>query len=155
MTGRNGLVLAYGNPLRGDDGIGFAAAEYLQEREMEGVTIDMDYQLCLEDAMTVADHDFTVFIDAAVEGEEPFTFAKVDEREDPSVFSHSLEPERVMGLANRFFGKEKGKEGYLLGIRGYDFSMFSEGLTEKAQNNLKKAMDFIIAFLNKQTQTGG
>lgn len=153
MSGKSGLVLAFGNPVRGDDGIGPAAAQYLESRGLQGVTVDSDYQLCLEDSLSVAEHDFTVFIDASLEGEEPFTFEKIEERNDPAVFSHSLEPSRLMGLANSLFKKER--VGYMLGIRGYDFTMFSEGLTEKAQNNMKEAMDFITAFLNKEIQTGG
>ena len=153
MDDRNGLVLAFGNPVRGDDGIGPAAAAYLENCGIEGLTVDTDYQLCLEDTLSVADHDFTIFIDATLEGEEPFCFEKVEERGEPPVFSHSLDPSRVMGLVDSLFGKKR--EGYLLGIRGYDFTMFTEGLTERAQLNMKKAMDFITAFLNKEIQTGG
>ncbi|MFP4562465.1 MAG: hydrogenase maturation protease [Spirochaetia bacterium] len=153
MSEKSGLVLAFGNPVRGDDGIGPAAAEYLENRGLKGITVDCNYQLSLEDALEVAEHDFTVFIDASLDGEEPFTFTEVEERNDPAVFSHALEPSRVMGLANDLFRKER--TGYMLGIRGYDFTMFSEGLTEKAQDNMKKAMDFITAFLNTKMQTGG
>lgn len=153
MSGKCGLVLAFGNPVRGDDGIGPAAAEYLENSGLEGITVDCNYQLSLEDALEVAEHEFTVFIDAALEGEEPFTFSEVEERNDPAIFSHALEPSRVLGLANGLFNRER--TGYLLGIRGYDFTMFSEGLTEKAQNNLKEAMEFITEFLNKKMQTGG
>lgn len=153
MSGKNGLVLAYGNPVRGDDGIGFAAAEYLRASGLDGVTVDTDYQLSIEDALNVAEHDFTVFIDAALEGEEPYTFEEIEERETPAVFTHSLEPSRLMGLANNLFGNRR--VGYQLGIRGYEFTMFTEGLTEKAKDNLNKAMEFITAFLHKQTQTGG
>jgi hydrogenase maturation protease len=153
MSGRNGLVLAFGNPVRGDDGIGPAAAEYLAACGIAGVTIDTDYQLCLEDTLSVADHDFTVFIDATVEGEGPFIFERVEGRDDPSVFSHSLEPSRIIGLVKSLFGKER--TGYVLGIRGYDFTMFTEGLTEKARSNMNTAMEFITAFLEKEIQTGG
>ena len=153
MSGRNGLVLAFGNPVRGDDGIGPAAAEYLEKCGIGGLTVDTDYQLCLEDTLSVADHDFTVFIDATLEGEEPYIFEQVEGREDPSVFSHSLEPSRIIGLVKSLFGKER--TGYLLGIRGYDFTMFSEGMTEKARSNMNKAMEFITAFLKKEIETGG
>lgn len=153
MRGKSGLVLAFGNPVRGDDGIGPAAAEYLENSRLEGITVDCNYQLCLEDAVEVAEHDFTVFIDASLDGEEPFTFTEIEERNDPAVFTHALEPSRILGLANNLF--EKKRAGYMLGIRGYDFTMFSEGLTEKAQDNMKKAMDYITAFLSKKTQTGG
>jgi hydrogenase maturation protease len=153
MGDKRGLVLAFGNPVRGDDGIGPAAADYLENSRLEGITVDCNYQLSLEDALEVAEHDFTVFIDASLEGKEPFSFTELEERNDPAVFSHALEPSRILGLANNLFHKERS--GYLLGIRGYDFTMFSEGLTEKAQNNMKQAMDFITAFLDKKIHTGG
>lgn len=153
MSEKRGLVLAFGNPVRGDDGIGPEAAEYLENSGLTGITVDCNYQLSLEDALDVAEHDFTVFIDASLDGEEPFTFTEVEERNDPAVFSHALEPSRIMGLANGLF--EKDRTGFILGIRGYDFTMFSEGLTEKARTNMEQAMDFITAFLKEKIHTGG
>jgi len=41
-------------------------------------------------------------------------------------------------------------EGYILGIRGYDFNEFGEHLSRKAEENLCQAVDFIAAALKKK-----
>ena len=54
----------FGNPARGDDGLGPALIERLDALALEGVTTDSDYQLTIEDAALVAEHDVVVFVDA-------------------------------------------------------------------------------------------
>ncbi len=139
------LVIGFGNPAREDDGLGPAMAEYLEGLDLPGITVDSNYQLSIEDAAEVAEHDLAVFIDAAVEGEEPFSFQKLEPKEELSFSSHSVEPASVMALAGSLFGGDK--EGYMLGIRGYSFEMFTEGLTDKARRNLNEAKEFLVGFL--------
>ena len=68
------LVIGYGNPGRLDDGLGPALAAAIESAAPAGVTVDADYQLTVEDAAAVAEHDVVVFADAAVDGPEPFYF---------------------------------------------------------------------------------
>jgi hydrogenase maturation protease len=62
---RTVLLLGYGNPGRLDDGLGSELAARVQALGLPGVTVDSDYQLCLEDAEAVSRHDVVVFADAA------------------------------------------------------------------------------------------
>ena len=50
MGGNRVLVIGYGNPGRQDDGLGAAVIERLEALGLEGVTVDADYQLNIEDA---------------------------------------------------------------------------------------------------------
>ena len=151
MSSGSTLVLAYGNPAREDDGIGPAAAEYLENLSIHGVTVDADYQLSVEDALSVAEHDRSIFIDAAAEGDEPFFFSRIEPDNSRTFTTHAVEPPAVAALAEKLAGTEK--ECYLLGIRGYSFAMFKEEMTDNAQDNLRQAMDFLVPLLSTENIT--
>jgi len=135
------LVIGFGNPARQDDGLGPAAAEAVAEMKLENVTVDSDYQLMIEDAADVAKHDAVVFIDADIEGKEPFSFKRVHPGSSMSFSTHSASPEGIVSLAKELFHAEC--EAYILGIRGYSFEMYVESCTEKAKANLKEALGFL------------
>ena len=135
------LVIGYGNPGRLDDGLGPALAEKLQKDARRSVTVTSNYQLNVEDAADVAKHDVVVFVDATLTGEQPFEFRRIEPNDKMSYTTHSLEPQAVLGLANRLFAATT--TGYVLAIRGYAFDNFSEQLSPKAHANLDAALDFL------------
>ena len=138
---RKAVVIGYGNPGRLDDGLGPALATALEERGVPGLTIEADYQLGLETARTVADHDVVVFADASLSGPEPFSFRRIEPKASAHFSSHIVEPEGVLALAQQVFRAEP--EAYVLGIRGYEFDEFGESLSERAKVNLAAAIEFI------------
>ena len=150
------LVYGYGNPGRQDDGLGPCAAERISERlseriseritalDLEHVRADASYQLQIEDAAEVLGYDLVLFVDAAVEGAEPFSVRKLAPEMGAAFSSHALKPEHVLAICGEQFGKVP--EAYLIGIRGYEFD-FREGLTEKAQKNLDEALAYIVQLL--------
>ena len=140
------LLIGFGNPAREDDGIGPAVAKEIEKLEIKGLSVDSDYQLTIEDAAFVAEHDSVVFVDASVEGEEPFTFSHLSPKRSDSFSSHSVTPETVMGLAHDLFNAKT--EGYLLGVRGYSFDMFTEKMTPGALENKRKAVEFLLPMLS-------
>jgi hydrogenase maturation protease len=144
------LVLGYGNPGRLDDGLGVALAEALECEGLDGVTVEADYQLTVEDAEAVARHDAVVFVDACVDGPAPFTFRAVEPEAEMSVgfSSHHLEPPAVLALARDLFGAVV--PAYTLGIRGYAFDAFGEGLSAGARGNLAAAADFLLPVLRER-----
>ena len=142
------LLIGYGNPGRLDDGLGPALAEAIESLDLPGVTVDSDYQLTVEDAAVVAEHDIVIFADASVDGDEPFFFKPIQPKATLSFSSHSVEPDALMALAiNLFQAKTKG---YALGIRGYEFDEFKESLTPQAKENLQKAIQFIMPVLKNE-----
>jgi hydrogenase maturation protease len=146
MTTPSGvLLLCFGNPARRDDGLGPALAERFEALALPGVTVDADYQLMVEAAAVIAEHEAVVFADAAAAGEEPFFLHPVEPREDASFSTHSVSPEGVMHLARTCFGAAAA--GYALGIRGYVFDDFGEGLSAEAEANLEKAAAFLESAL--------
>ncbi len=136
------LVLAWGNPGRRDDGLGPALAEALGELAVAGVEVESNYQLQVEDAAEVARHGRVLFVDADRGGASPFWVRRLE----PSVggigfTSHSIAPGRLLSLSRDLFGAEP--EAWLMGIRGYEFDEFGEGLTPGARANLTAAVGFV------------
>ena len=139
------LLIGYGNPAREDDGIGPVVAEEIEKLGIEGLSIHSDYQLSVEDSVLVSEHDIVVFVDASAEGAEPFTFSPIVPDRTDSFSTHSVHPKQVMGLAYDLFSAKT--DGYLLGIRGYSFSMFKEKMTSQACENTMKALEFLVPML--------
>lgn len=134
------LVLCYGNPGRLDDGLGAAFGRKLESSGMQGIDIEIDYQLNVEDAMAISEYDSVVFVDASVEGTEPYRFTEVVPEPAVSFTSHSVEPKHLVSLAKEMFGSQA--DSYALGIRGYEFNEFGERLSPEALQNLDLAVDF-------------
>jgi len=133
------LLIGYGNPGRLDDGLGPALAEEIARRGLPGVTVEANYQLTVEDAAQVAEHDVVLFADADAAGPEPFSVRRVEPgAAEPGWSSHSVTPADVLGLASRLFAARP--PGWLLGIRGYEFDDFGEELSDRARANLDAAV---------------
>ena len=145
MSPRSVLFLCYGNPGRLDDSLGAAFARELEGRNPAGVAIEVDYQLAVEDALTISQHETVIFVDAAVNGPEPFSFRRVEPSRGMSFTSHSVQPGRLLGLAEELFGSTAS--AYALGIRGYQFDAFGETLSEGAERNLAAALEFMTTML--------
>jgi hydrogenase maturation protease len=146
------LIIGFGNPGRRDDGLGPAAAEMLEPLALPGVTVDSDYQLTVEDAAEAARHAYVLFIDADCTGPEPFALHRVRPGDSVSFSTHSVQPDGVLALARDLF--QSTPAAYLLGIRGYAFNEFGEGLSERARANLAAAIDFIKPVITQRTFSG-
>ncbi|MBN2211628.1 MAG: hydrogenase maturation protease [Sedimentisphaerales bacterium] len=142
------LLIGYGNPGRLDDGLGPALAEAIAALKPEGVTVEANYQLTVEDAEEAARHQVVIFADASVNGVEPFYFHKLEPAAATSFSTHRIDPENVLALATNMFGAEPA--GYVLGIRGYEFNEFGEYLSPTAQHNLTLAVSFLKSVLRQR-----
>jgi hydrogenase maturation protease len=145
MGGGRTLLIGYGNPGRGDDGLGPALADAVERVGLAGVTVETDYQLAAEHAVAVGEHDAVVFADAAVAGPEPWSFTRVEAKPDLPWSTHGLEPPALLALARHVSSREA--RAYLLALRGYVFDEFSEELSERARQNLTDAVVFLVAAL--------
>lgn len=139
------LIYAYGNPGRQDDGLGNRFVEELEkwaaENHITGLEFESNYQLNIEDAANISDKDIVIFVDASEEAIEDIDFSLVEPSEGRSEFTtHSASPAFVLALCIQIYNKHP--KTYLLQIRGYEWD-FKEGLSEKAEKNLKKALEFV------------
>ncbi len=144
------LVIGYGNPARGDDGLGPALAARLEQLQLRGVTVEADYQLSLEHAALAAEHEVVVFADASTRTDGPFSFGPVEPTPMTSHTSHFMTPGQVLGLARSCFGATP--RGYLLGIRGRALEGFEEGLSTEAHAALEVALEHLHAFIREHSR---
>jgi len=132
------LVLGYGNPGRQDDGLGAAAVAALDALNWADVTAYDNYQLTIEDAIDVAEHDVVWFVDASRVGAAPFAVTELARAASVEFTSHLVKPEAILAMAQQYYNSTP--RAFLLAIRGYEFE-FIEELTPRATANLKHAVD--------------
>ncbi|MCZ7652285.1 MAG: hydrogenase maturation protease [Thermoanaerobaculia bacterium] len=140
------LVLGWGNPSRGDDGLGPAFADGVAALALPEVEAESPYQLEVEYAAEVARYARVLFVDADRAGPAPFRIERLaPAAAAPSFSSHSVAPGAVLALARDLFGALP--EAWLLGIRGYEFDDFREELSAEARANLEAALGYARAAL--------
>ena len=102
------LIIGYGNPLRGDDAVGWVAAQKLGDRfdSDDRVTALAVHQLTPELAHPISKVELAIFIDAA-EGEPPgllsCRFIKPAAHQ-PTSMTHGFEPQRLLAMARTIYG---------------------------------------------------
>ena len=138
-------LIGYGNPGRGDDGLGPAFATRMAERGLSGVTVSTDYQLTVDHALRIAEAGRVVFVDALMRSDAPFRFAAVRPAPTHDLSSHSLSPAAVLALAATLY--DAHPEAYVLGISGVEFGEVKEGLSAKAERNLTLAEGAFLQWL--------
>ena len=132
------LVLAIGNPSRGDDALGPLVAQHLAGLALPGVEVLTDFQLQVEHALDLLGRSEVVFVDATTSGEAPFELRPLAAVADASHTSHSLSPPAVLDAYRRLAGGEP-PPARLLAIRGHDFELGAP-LSHAAQANLQAAL---------------
>ena len=93
-----GLILACGNPARGDDALGPLLLERLALPRDSGIETFWDYQLQIEYVLDLAGRAWVVFVDAAVSGAEPFDFRPVVAEPTYGFTTHALSPGGLLAV---------------------------------------------------------
>ncbi len=137
------LIVAYGNPLRSDDGLAWRAADALEAKlRSPKVEILRLHQLTPELAEKFSRAQAVIFIDAAsADGEErrpgEIRIEEIHAEEAgssvPSRFSHHLTPAVVVALAAQLFGTRA--RAFSVTLTGQDFG-HGESLSAAVQDSL-------------------
>lgn len=134
------LIIGYGNPCRADDGLGPAFARLMKGKKLSGVSVAAPPALGVDEAAMLQGQDVVVFADADACCEGAYCFREIlPLAENP--FIHHLSPASVLAVARACLGLEP--RAYVLGIRGYEFDVYSERLSERALRNLHAASGFL------------
>jgi hydrogenase maturation protease len=139
------LVIGIGNPLRGDDGLGWHVIERLRE-----TTGDEDsellacHQLTPELAEALAGSERVIFIDAA-EGEPAGEvrlrrFNDFGSEAQETAFSHRLEPETLIQYTRTLYGKMP--EAALISVKSAAYDL-SERLSEAALGAVPRVLRLV------------
>jgi len=151
MDAKRVLIFGIGNPGRGDDGLGPALIERLQKKIADTYpgafpvcVCEIRYQLNVEDAYAIKDHDLIIFADASTTGDSTAGLSEVFPSDTIAFTTHRLSPASVLALCHEIFGQTP--KAYILSIRGHQWDV-GEGLSARAEENLEQAVMMLLQFL--------
>jgi hydrogenase maturation protease len=144
------LVLAWGNPSRGDDALGPLLAERLQNHAetaswADRVEVLTDFQLQVEHALDLVGRERVLFVDAALELQEPFSVRPLQPARSGGIGSHALAPEAVLQVYQDLHGHAP-PPATLLAIRASAFELGAAPMAE-ALVDLEKAVAWAYRWL--------
>ncbi len=138
------LIIGWGNPLRGDDALGWVAAERLTKLVGSEAEVRVSHQLLPEFAEEISRSGLVVFIDAACDNERgEVRSERVEPRCSASAaFSHQLDPAALLGMARRLYGS--CPEAYLFSMGGRSFG-YGEEQSPEVQSGLPELLERVRA----------
>ena len=121
VEGMEILLIGYGNPLRGDDGVGWRVIEEIANRQSSIANRQRDnpqsairnpqliavHQLLPELAEPISEADLVIFVDASVAGEPGAMAVRAIEPAPPRIgaFTHHFDPAGLLGYAREVYGR--------------------------------------------------
>jgi hydrogenase maturation protease len=138
------LVIGYGNELRGDDGVGPAAARAVACWNLHGVRALDLHQLTPETADVVGQAGCVVFVDASVEAD----LLEVRElsEESGARATHASDPREVLALARLLHGRRP--RAWLITVPAENLAL-GEGLSPSCSRCLHAALRHIRALAHR------
>ena len=139
MTTTSALVIGFGNPLRGDDGVGLTVAEALAGNPPPDCQVIIRHQLTPELADAIAAVKLVVFVDAAADAAPgAVVIRQIRETSKPTTgLGHAFDPPGLLALAGRLYGRSP--EAFLVGV-GADSFTLGESLSEAVIAALPEAI---------------
>jgi hydrogenase maturation protease len=131
------LVLAVGNPSRGDDALGPMLAERLEAEALAGVEVTTDFQLQVEHALDLVGRRTVIFVDAGTGTPAPFEWRSVSADATLLHTSHALSPEAVLETYARV-ESAPAPDAWVLCVRGESFEL-GAGLSAAGAVHLEAA----------------
>jgi len=114
------LVIAYGNPLRSDDGIAWHVADKLSSQLPSTAQIMRVHQLTPELAEDMSRAELVVFLDASARGQPgDVSCEAVSVESGKSNFSHYLAPQEMLGVCERLYAAKPN--AFLISVSGEIF----------------------------------
>ena len=139
------LVIGYGNTLRGDDGVGYLAAEQVAAWHWPQVRAIACHQLTPELAAEIAECDRVIFIDATVPGTQTTVqLQSLQATASASLDAHRSDPATLLQLTHQLF--DQSPEAYHLLLPTAQME-FSETLSAIAQTGLEEALSTVRQLL--------
>jgi hydrogenase maturation protease len=136
------LIIGVGNPSRGDDALGPMLIERLEVLDLADVELLTDFQLQVEYAIDLQGREAVIFVDASLNGDEPYDFRPIEPAEDNTYSSHAMSPAAVLHAYRKLYGEPP--KAWVMGIRGYEFDL-GEALSPQATHNLDAALAFLAS----------
>jgi hydrogenase maturation protease len=147
------LVLAIGNPSRGDDAFGPVLAERLQswlsaqhQAIQDQIDLIVEQQLVVEHVLDLQGRQRVLFIDAAAQGAPGAALQTITAQAQPSVQSHTCTPAQLLALYQTLLSQAP-PDAQLLTITGHNFELDAP-LSDTVQSALPQAWLLLQDWLN-------
>ncbi|MCO5197274.1 MAG: hydrogenase maturation protease [Anaerolineae bacterium] len=139
------LIIGYGNTLRGDDGIGVAAAEEIRAGNPD-VDVITCHQLAPELAEPISQARLVIFVDASAATAPGTIVAQRITSADlsHSSFTHHVDPATLLALAGTLFGGNPEAWLMTVGIASTALGAPVSPLVAAALPELQKRIDSLI-----------
>lgn len=143
------LIIGYGNPLRGDDGLGSDAAALLAEDpRLRGAQVLVRHQLTPELASDFADASLVILIDVNVLDEAgAVSVRRLDQAPSSgSGSSHHASPADLAALARELWGASPAVFIVSVGAASLEVG---EGLSSPVQKALLAVVEVVVAIVEE------
>jgi hydrogenase maturation protease len=118
------LIIGFGNPHRGDDGLGYRVAEQFEAMNHDpAVQVVASQELKPEMAEVLSHVDLVIFLDACSKGTPgAMRVCELAPEETPDgLFSHDLTPEILLAAAKILYGR--CPEAMMISVAGENFEI--------------------------------
>ena len=138
------LLVGIGNSGRGDDGLGWAFLDRVQQETTFGGPIEYRYQLQVEDAALISDVEQVIFIDS-YRGDLPngFQLTRCEPLEEFAFTTHVLPPGAVLSLCRDIYGKSPRSDMLMIQGTSWDLRI---GMSPEAERHLENALQFFKSY---------
>lgn len=144
------LIIGFGNPLRGDDGVGPIVAHRFAGRHPD-VECLTTLQLHPEHADAMRGHETVVFIDASVAKTEVGIMPIVAQESDHWTAGHSGTPAALSALCSSMYPDPPGRV-FLLEIPAHSLD-FGQRLSPAAQMHAREAEALVVHIIPELSQS--
>jgi hydrogenase maturation protease len=136
------VVLAVGNPSRGDDAIGPELAARLEAERLPGVEVISEFQLQVENALDLVGRERVIFVDAGTGTPAPFELRRALPAAEFLHTSHAISPEAVLATYEKVTGNP-APESWVLCVPGESFEL-GEPLSGAAATRIEQAWGALV-----------
>jgi len=135
------LIIAYGNPLRSDDGVAWQAAEELERILPDRAQVICVHQLTPELAEAASCSDLVVFVDASRDGNPGSVLCQLLSPESGDFhFSHHLTPQEILVICHRLYSAKP--RAFLVSVCGECFD-HGEQFTPAAISAIPRVLSLV------------
>ena len=142
------LVLGYGNPLRGDDGLGWHLAQALAVKiENPCVEIIATHQLTPESAEPIARSDEVFFIDAnvVVPPGRLLCYPVEAQTSSQATISHSCSPSQILYYAQILYGSSPRSHVFTIGVKSLEYG-------HELSPTVRKSLEILVRYFSRLFQ---
>jgi hydrogenase maturation protease len=146
---RRVLVIGYGNPLRGDDGLGrVIAARVAESARPQGIEVVVAHQLTPELAESISRADLVIFVDAAADlppGQIRILPVVADTPCGHGSFAHHCTPNQLLTAAQALYAHRPEAWAITVGGECWDYSETLSPAVERLVPRLLHYIDLLVA----------